>query len=121
MVAKYRANGRTVKYTPPSAVVAGTFVKVSNFCGIPDNDIPANTQGDLTVSGVYEADGDSSLITAIATAGGYAIGVPVDINLSDQKLRADGVGDGNILLFTAEAIATGGGGTARVFLNHFGD
>jgi predicted RecA/RadA family phage recombinase len=45
--------GRTVAYTPVSAVTAGDVVVQSNLVGVAPNDIAANALGTLVIEGIY--------------------------------------------------------------------
>lgn len=60
-----KTDGMSIRYTPGSAVTAGTFTILSGatagkLCGIPTADIAANQLGSLDVGGEWEVDAKSS-------------------------------------------------------------
>ena len=65
--AVYRAEGRTVDYTPGSGVSAGDVIVQGSLIGIVVADIAANVEGALYVDGVFDmpkATTSGSAITA---------------------------------------------------------
>lgn len=54
MNAKYWQKGETLDYTPTAAVKNGAVVSLGTRIGIAGDDIAANAQGQIHVSGVFE-------------------------------------------------------------------
>jgi predicted RecA/RadA family phage recombinase len=59
--AAYKAEGRSVAYTPTVAVVAGQVVVQESLVGIAKNNISANVQDALAVEGIFTISKDSSV------------------------------------------------------------
>ena len=57
--------GRTVNYTPGSAVAAGAIVAQGDLVGVAERAIPANTLGALAVEGVFNHAKPTGTSTAI--------------------------------------------------------
>jgi predicted RecA/RadA family phage recombinase len=57
-------SGRTIDYTPTSAVTAGDVVVQNNLIGVATLDIAANDKGSLMVEGVVRAPSNSASISA---------------------------------------------------------
>lgn len=55
-MAKYRSEGKVIKYTPVSAVNAGDVVVVGALVGVATEDIAAGAKGSLAIEGVFEFD-----------------------------------------------------------------
>ncbi len=53
-MAKYRSEGKVIKYTPVSAVNAGDVVVVGALVGVATEDIAAGVEGNLAIEGVFE-------------------------------------------------------------------
>ena len=53
-------DGKTLEYTPQTAVAGGEVVIDGGFVGIAINDIPAGVQGSIAITGVWKFPKDSS-------------------------------------------------------------
>jgi len=111
-MAKFRAQGTTIDYTPVADVAAGQAVKVGPFVGVADVAIPANKLGALRVSGIYEFNGNlGSFVNQ---------GTEMDIDFTLNQMAINGSGDTAVKVFAAEYIAGSTTAKGKVFLNYFG-
>ena len=60
--------GKSIDYTPSSAVTAGDVVVQGKLVGIAKIDIEADILGALSTEGVFDVPKDSSNVTAVGTA-----------------------------------------------------
>lgn len=111
-MAKYRAEGNFVDYTPVADVVAGQLVKLGAFVGVADNAIAANKKGALRVNGIY-----TMIATLLSTA---VIGDEFDINFAGQGAVANGSGDSSVKIFIAEDSGVVAGVEKSFYINRFG-
>jgi predicted RecA/RadA family phage recombinase len=65
-MATYVQDGKTIDYTPTSAVDAGQVVVQGDLVGVATRPIAANALGALAVSGVFDFDKDTGSATAIS-------------------------------------------------------
>lgn len=115
-MAKYRAEGKYLDYTPVADVAAGQAVKIGSWVGIADNAIPANTKGALRFRGVYG-------FTTIILSGSVTVGTEMDVDLGSGAAVANGSGDSAIKIFAAETKAALAGGAPQemlFYINAFG-
>lgn len=54
MQAQFIHKGTTIDYTPGTAIKAGAVVVLGVLVGIAERAIPANTQGAITIDGVFQ-------------------------------------------------------------------
>jgi predicted RecA/RadA family phage recombinase len=54
MISTYIHKGDSIDYTPAADVAAGTVVVQGDLVGIAKLDIPADTLGSLSVTGIYD-------------------------------------------------------------------
>lgn len=112
-MAKFRAEGNFVDYTPVADVVAGQLVKLGAFVGVADNAIPANKKGALRVTGIFS-------IPLTLVSGTNVIGDECDINFAGQGAVANGSGDASVKVFLAEDTPAVGGVEKLLYINRFG-
>jgi len=114
----FRFDGRSIDYTPGSAVDAGTPVSQQGYVGVPINDISANALGALQVEGVFDF---------VKVTGAVAVG---DIlgwdNDGDPVGGTAGTGaattvldDADFLIGTCVASAVSAGAVVRTQLNKY--
>ncbi len=111
MQARLVHDGKSVDYTPASAVAAGAVVVQGDLVGVANLDIPANTQGALAVVGVFDfpkATGASTAITAGAT---------VYWDVADGQAKEDSESGANKLAGKAVLDAADADATVRVRLS----
>jgi predicted RecA/RadA family phage recombinase len=65
-MADFVSNGRSIDYTPGSAVTAGAVVLQGDLIGVASNDIAANKLGSLQLEGEFSFTGDTGANTDIA-------------------------------------------------------
>ncbi|HYW78044.1 MAG TPA: DUF2190 family protein [Thermoguttaceae bacterium] len=85
-------DGGAIDYTPSSIVVAGSVIVVEDLVGVTKLDIPADVQGVLHVSGVY----DFPKATGVATA--IALGKTVYWDVADSEAKEDSESGANKLI-----------------------
>jgi predicted RecA/RadA family phage recombinase len=103
MIAKYVQKGESIDYTPAADVAAGDVVVIGNIVGVAKLDIPANTLGSLSLTGIYAVVKDTTVI---------GLGTKVYWNAANKKatttatnntsiglaVSASGSADGEVLL-----------------------
>ena len=65
MTTVFAHHGDTIDYTPGSDVSAGDVVVLNELVGVAKRDIPANTLGSLSVTGVFDFPKATGIGTAI--------------------------------------------------------
>jgi len=101
-------DGKTIDYTPGSAVTAGDVIVQGDLVGVAKLDIPANVQGALTVTGAFDF--------PKATGGGTAIAAGVNVywDAADTEAKEDSESGANKLIGKTIAAAADGDATVRV-------
>ncbi|MCL2645616.1 MAG: DUF2190 family protein [Phycisphaerales bacterium] len=100
--------GDNIDYTPSVDVAAGAVVVQGELVGVTKRPIPANTQGSLAVSGVFDF--------PKATAASSAIGVGVSVYWNVAAQQATATATGNKLIGKTIQAATDTDITVRVRL-----
>ena len=110
-IATFVHDGKSIDYTPTSAVSAGDVVVLGDLVGIAKIDIAASTLGALAVTGVFDLAKDD-------TSGPvFAAGDPVYYDrIAELAVPAPGAG-GGVLLGTCLQAAGASDATVRVQLN----
>ncbi len=95
---RYIRTGKTVDFTPPEFIAAGTVMMLGELMCIAKLDIPANTLGTLAIEGVFEFPKESGAGTQLGA------GTKVYWNL------AEGIATGNevVGVYIGKAVATAG-------------
>ena len=101
--------GDNIDYTPDVDVPAGAVVVQGELVGVTKRPIPANTQGSLAVSGVFDF--------AKATAAGSAIGFGANVYWNATAKQATTTTSGNKLLGKTVKAAVDTDATVRVRLS----
>lgn len=97
MAAKFRAEGRSIDYTPGADVTAGDAFSIGGeLIGIADNDIKANVKGALRISGMFEV----PYTVGGGTAAVVTLGAANAFDMTTQKLVAT---TGNLKTFVVSA------------------
>ena len=104
--AQFIQEGRSIDYTPGSAVSAGAVVVQGDLIGIAKVDIPANKLGALAVEGVYDVPKATGASTAISA------GVNVYWDVAEQVAKTNSETGANKLL--GKTVAAAGDSTATV-------
>jgi len=129
MIAQFVQDGRSIDYTPGTAVDAGDVVVVGNIIGIAKLDIAADALGALAVDGVHRAaadtnewtfgqsiywDADTKTFTSVQTAVFAGTAVAAKLADADTGLVAINVGDPDLLQVETETeeLTDNSGGTA---------
>jgi predicted RecA/RadA family phage recombinase len=99
-------DGRTVDYTPTSAVAAGDVVVQGELVGVAKTPIAANTLGALAVVGVFDF--------PKATGGGTAITAGANCYWDAANQRATTTATGNKLIGKCVRAAADADATVRV-------
>lgn len=110
-IAQFIQEGRSIDYTPGSAVSAGAVVVQGDLIGIAKVDIPANKLGALAVEGVYDVPKATGASTAISA------GVNAYWDVAEQVAKTDSETGANKLLGKTVAAAGDSVATVRVRLN----
>ena len=105
MSARFVEDGKSIDYTPGSAVTAGDVVVQTDLIGIAKIDIPANGLGALAIEGVFD------FPKATGTSTGIAAGAICYWDVADQQAKTDsetGVNKklGKCILAAADAAST---------------
>ncbi len=106
MQAIYIQEGRELPYTPTSAdVEAGQVVVQQKLVGIAKANIPQNTLGAISVSGVFDVVQEAEVLTAGAAVYWKSDGDPVDGSAGTGALTATASGNvfAGFVLVTSEA------------------
>ncbi|MBI9017364.1 MAG: DUF2190 family protein [Phycisphaerae bacterium] len=82
-MAKFVHEGKSIDYTPSSAVTAGDVIVLGDLIGIAAIDIPADQLGALTVAGVFD------LPKAVGASTAIAAGAMVYWDSADGKAKTD--------------------------------
>lgn len=109
--AQFVHDGRSIDYTPSSAVTAGDVVVQGDLVGVAKLDIAADALGALAVDGVFDF--------PKATGGGSAIaaGAIVYWDVADSEAKTDDETGANKLLGKTVAAAADADTTVRVRLD----
>jgi predicted RecA/RadA family phage recombinase len=110
-VAVFRHDGFTIDYTPGAAVAAGAVVVQTDLVGVAKVDIPANTPGALSVTGVF----DFPKATGVGTA--IAVGASVYWDVAEQVAKTNAEAGANKLIGKTVAAAGDNDATVRVRLS----
>lgn len=62
-MARFVQEGKTIDYTPGTAVAAGKPIVIDDIVGITNRDIAANTLGALTIAGVFDVEKVTGAVT----------------------------------------------------------
>jgi predicted RecA/RadA family phage recombinase len=108
MQATFVHDGRSIDYTPGSAVAAGDVIVQGELVGIARTPIAANALGSLAVAGVFDF--------AKATGGGTAITAGANVYWDDTNNVATTTATGNKLIGKCVKAAADGAATVRVRL-----
>lgn len=114
-MAKFRAEGKSVDYTPVADVAAGTAVLLgTEWIGVADNDIKANVKGALRTCGIFEFIG--------TFAAPIAQGTQLRIIMASGRATttADAAGNTTVKLYAADPIPIGTDIKIRAYINQFG-
>ena len=106
--------GKSIDYTPGSAVVAGQVVVQQNLVGIAVEPIAASTLGALAVSGVFDVVQAAEIIPAGAPVYWDADGNPVGGSAGTGAVTATATG--NTFMGFAQALTAATDSTVRVAL-----
>jgi predicted RecA/RadA family phage recombinase len=109
--ALFYQEGDAIDYTPVAAVTAGDVIVTGNTVGIATNDIAANVQGSLTISGVFKVPKATGAIAKDAKVFWDADGSP-NVGTASSG-AATGTGMGNTRMGTAIAAA----GSSDTYVN----
>ena len=100
--------GSAIDYTPNADVDAGAVVVQNDLVGVTKRRIPANTQGALHVSGVFDFPKATGASTAIAA------GVTVYWDVADAEAKTDSETGANKLIGKTVAAAGDNDATVRI-------
>lgn len=100
--------GKSVDYTPGSAVAAGDVILQGSLVGIATSPIPAGTLGALSVSGMFD------IAKATGTSTAIAVGAEVYWNAATRVATA--TASGNTYMGKCIKAAADADGTVRVRL-----
>jgi len=114
-MAKFIQEGKSIDYTPASAVTAGDLVVVGEIIGVAARDIAANKLGALMVEGVIEERKDASVIAIGDRLYWDPVGNPVGLTAGTGALTKSPSGAA-IYAGIAVAAALTGDANARVAL-----
>lgn len=105
-------DGDVIDYTPAADVPAGTVVRNDYWVGVAKQAIPANTQGALAITGVFDFPKSASA--------GVAFGMGTDVYWSDANgIAYPGMLDaGDVFIGHAVAPAPDASPTVRVRLQY---
>ena len=104
--AVFAHEGAAIDYTPGSDVSAGDVVVQNDLVGVTKRKIPANTQGALHVTGVFDFPKATGASTAIAA------GVEVFWDVADAEAKTDSETGANKLI--GKTVAAAGDNDAEV-------
>lgn len=107
MKAVFVHEGESIDYTPAAAVSAGDVVVQNDLVGVAKRDIPANTKGALSISGVFDFEKATGVGTAIDA------GMDVFWNATTQKATTD-EGSGSVNKKIGRSVADAGDNDATV-------
>ena len=108
--AQFVHDGRSIDYTPSSAVTAGDIVVQEDLVGVAKVDIAADALGALAVTGVFDFPKATGESTAIAA------GVKVYWDVADTEAKADDESGANKYLGKVVTAAGDDDATVRVRL-----
>jgi predicted RecA/RadA family phage recombinase len=103
MIARYIQKGESIDHTPEADVAAGDVVVLGNIVGVAKLDIPANTLGALSLTGIYAVVKDTTAI-GLGTqvywdaTNKKATATATDNTALGLAIRASGSADGEVLL-----------------------
>lgn len=125
--ATFKHIGRTIDYTPASAVSAGDIIVLGGMVAIAHGNIAANALGALGIIGVYDIEKDNSDISIGAAIYWDDDGNPVDGTAGSGAVTTTSSG-GNVWMGFAIAAAGASARHVRIFLvpavavtaNHYG-
>jgi predicted RecA/RadA family phage recombinase len=109
--ATYIQEGDALNYTPGSDVSAGDVVVQNELVGVAKRDIPANTQGSISVAGVFDFPKATGASTAIAE------GLDVYWDAGALEATTDSATGTNKFIGRSIAAASDSDATVRIRMN----